>query len=220
WATNVHGTQGLLDLCQSLGLEEFHHVSTAFVCGQREGIIYEDELDQGQSYHNAYEESKLEAEQRVRRFPGIQATIYRPSVIVGDSRTGYTSAYQGIYRFIELAARLARLACRPLASEMGSERTFLPLRLPFTGDEPRNLVPVDWVSRAIVELVQRPQAHGRTYHLVSPRPVLSRDIKEIAEKELGVEGARWAGAEVLTDPTPLEQMFLDHLEEYWPYFQG
>ena len=66
WTTNVEGTQQLLDLCAATGIEELHHVSTAFVCGQRAGPIREDELDCRQVFHNDYERSKFEAERRVR----------------------------------------------------------------------------------------------------------------------------------------------------------
>jgi thioester reductase-like protein len=215
WATNVDGTQHLLDLCAALGLAELHHVSTAFVCGDRRDRVYEHELDRGQGFHNDYERSKFEAERRVRQAPGIRATVYRPAVIVGDSRTGYTSTYHGIYRFLELASRLA--GAGPAAPPA---RRSLPLRLPFTGDEPRNLVTVDWVSQAIVRLVDQPRAHGRTYHLTAERPVPAGVIKEVAEDRLQLEGVRWAGPEGLASPSPLEKSFLDHLGEYRPYFGG
>src|SRR5262249_11642230 len=107
WTTNVDGTQRLLDLCAALGVGELHHVSTAFVCGERAGPIREDELDRGQAFHNDYERSKFEAERRVRASQGLRATVYRPSVIVGDSVTGYTSSYHGFFRFLELGDRLA-----------------------------------------------------------------------------------------------------------------
>ena len=184
--TNVEGTQQLLDLCVRLGIEEFHHLSTAFVCGDRPGPVYEEELDCGQNFRNDYEQSKVEAEHRVRQTSGIQATIYRPSVIVGDSRTGHTSSYQGFYRFLELADRFAEPA--------RNGRRVLPLRLPFLGSEPRNLVPVDWVSRAVVTILNRPGRHGQTYHLVAPVPVRADAIKRIAEKLLRIDGVHWAGS--------------------------
>ncbi len=136
-------------------------VSTAFVCGDRAGPVAEEELDCGQGFHNDYERSKFEAERRVRTARGLHPTVYRPSVIVGDSVTGFTSSYHGPYRFLELGTRLAAPPRLP-----GSPQR-LPLRLPFSGDEPRNLVPVDWVARAIVRIVGQPWWHGRTYHLVA-----------------------------------------------------
>ena len=105
--TNVGGTAALLDLCRRIGLPRFHLVSTAFVCGRCRGRICEEDLDLGQEFHNPYEQSKFEAERLVRQADGIEPTIYRPAVIVGDSRTGQTSTFTGLYRVLEMAVRLA-----------------------------------------------------------------------------------------------------------------
>lgn len=219
WTTNVEGTQHLLRLAGELGLVHWHFISTAFVCGRRRGVIHEDELDLGQECHNAYERSKLTAEQAVRAFPGVCATIFRPAVIVGDSRTGYTSNYAGLYQFLALGARLAD-ACPPSSRQRGQERRRLPLRLPLSGDERTNAVPVDWVARAIVELLAQPGCHGRTFHLVSRTPVAARLVHEVAAAELGLDGVELAGADGVTRPNRIEEMFLEGLEEYWPYLGG
>jgi thioester reductase-like protein len=215
WATNVEGTERLLDLCAALGVPEFHHVSTAFVCGDRAGPVGEVELCRGQRFHNDYERSKFEAEARVRAARGVRATVYRPSVVVGDSRTGYTSSYHGFYRFLELGDRVA--APQPA---LRSARRFLPLRLPLTGDEPRNLVPVDWVARAVAEVVNDPRRHGRTYHLTARAPVPMREIEAVAAEVLGIDGVRWAGPGPLSEPTALEAAFLHQVRDYWPYLRG
>jgi thioester reductase-like protein len=208
WATNVRGTEALLRLARAVGMAEWHHVSTVFVCGRRPGLVSEEGADGGHGFRNAYEQSKCEAERRARAADGMRVTIYRPSVIVGDYRTGYTSSYTGLYRFFELAARLA-----------GARRR-LPLRLPLSGDEPVNLVTVDWVSRAIVALMRRPAWHGRTFHLVSRSPTPSRLIHEVAAEELGLDDVSLVGAGGAVDPTPLEAMFFEGLQEYWPYLGG
>jgi thioester reductase-like protein len=212
WQTNVEGTRRLLELCRSLGIESVHHLSTAFVCGDRRGRVHEDELDRGTGPANAYEASKFAAEQLLRQFPGIHATIYRPSVIVGDSRTGYTSSYHHFYRFLELAVRLS---ARP--GPGGRRQQRLPLRLPLTGEETQNLIPVDWIARAVVALMMRPRWHGRTFHLVARKPVPLREIKAFIEDRLKLVGMRWAGPEGVKDPTPLEQLVLEQFKDYWCY---
>lgn len=212
WATNVAGTRHLLACCRNLGIFEFHHVSTAFVCGETAEPIHEDDGERKRRFRNVYEQSKAEAETQVRAAAGIQATIYRPSIIVGDSCTGYTSNYHGLYRFLSLAARLAE-------APSGSMRR-LELRLPLTGDEPRNLVPVDWVSQAIVQLLGRPTWHGRVFHLTAPQPVAAKLIKEVGEEVLKIDGVRFGGPEAFATQTPLEQFFLDRVQEYWPYLHG
>ncbi len=215
WQTNVHGTRRLLELCRSLGLNEVHHLSTAFVCGDRRGVVQEDELDCGGGGGNAYEQSKFAAEQMIRGFDGIRATIYRPSVVVGDSRTGYTSTYHHFYRFLELAVRLSSGP----AGERGSRprRHRLPLRLPLTGEETQNLVPVDWVSQALVELLHRPRWHGRTYHLTARQSVRLQEIKAIIEDLLHLEGLQWVGRTGLTSPTSLEHLVQEQFRDYWSY---
>jgi nucleoside-diphosphate-sugar epimerase len=209
--TNVAATRRLIESCAAWGVREVHHVSTAFVCGDRTGPIHEADGDVGQEFHNEYEQSKLAAEQFVRTFPGLRATIYRPAVIVGDSRTGHTSSYHGVYRFLELADRLAQPG-----ADVG--RRWLPLRLPFTGEAPRNLVPVDWVSAAITQIVGREAFHGRTFHLTADYPTRAADLAAVAIEELGIGGVELAGP--VPDPTPIERMFLAGLRDYWPYLGG
>jgi thioester reductase-like protein len=209
WKTNVEGTERLLQFCQASGISDFHHVSTAFVCGKRTGVIREDDADAPGGFHNQYEHSKFEGERRLRSAAGLRLTVYRPSVIVGDSATGYTSTYHGIYRFLELGDRLAE--------RTADGRRVLPLRLPFAADELRNLVPVDWVARAVIRILLARERHGRTYHLTSPEPVPARFLKEVAEEVLGIEGVIWGTESVPAAANELERTFRDHLQEYWPY---
>jgi thioester reductase-like protein len=213
WRTNLGGTESLLALCRDAGVPEWHQVSTAFVCGRRSGLIAEEDLDSSPSFHNPYEESKFQAEQLVRQMPGIRATIYRPAVIVGDSRTGHTTSFNGVYRFMELAVRLASV--NSTAGE-----THLPLRLPLTGNELWNLVPVDWVSRTIVELLAMPQWNGQTFHLVSRSPVSTRVVRDVGAEVLNLPGVEFAGPKGVAHPSRLEQLFLDGIQEYWPYLGG
>jgi thioester reductase-like protein len=215
WRTNVLGTRRLLEFCRDIGLAEYHHFSTAFLCGDRTGVVREDELDCGRGGANAYERSKFAAEQLVRQAAGLRATVYRPSVVVGDSATGYTSTYHHFYRFLELAVRLAS----PGASRAGRKHR-LNVRLPLTGEETQNLVPVDWVSRAVVALLRRPEWHGRTFHLVARRPVRLRAVQAILEDLLHIEGIRWAGPDGLGEPTSLERLILEQFRDYWSYLHG
>jgi thioester reductase-like protein len=212
WATNADGTGRLLEWCASVGIREFHHISTAFVCGDRAGPILEDELDCRQGFHNAYERSKFEAERLVRNAGNLRATIYRPSVIVGDSRTGATSSFQGFYRFPEAADRLAK------TDAMG--RRWLRLRLPLDGNEPRNLVPVDWVARAVAHVVGTPALHGYTYHLTAAKPVTVTTVKAAVEDALKIKGVSFAGHGAVSDPSALEELFLSSLRDYEPYLYG
>ncbi|MBI4832658.1 MAG: SDR family oxidoreductase [Candidatus Lindowbacteria bacterium] len=96
---NTEGTRKTLDFAASLkSLRRFHHISTIIVSGDRTGEIYENELDKGQGFKNFYELSKFHAEKEVVKYSGrIPVTVYRPAVIVGDSRDGSIDKFDGPY---------------------------------------------------------------------------------------------------------------------------
>jgi len=171
-AVNVEGTRNLLELAQGCTrLARLHHFSTASVSGDREGVILEDELEMGQSFANPYEESKYLAERLVRHAQGdVPATIYRPSIVVGDSRTGEIDRFQGPYQLAIL------LVASPLA---------VPLPLPRKGIAPLNAVPVDFVVEAALAIGGMPAALGRTVHLVDPAPLSVRRVYELIATRSG-----------------------------------
>lgn len=104
-AINVEGTRRLLAACAALpALERFVHVSTAYVSGSHEGEFREDDREVGQDFRNTYERTKIEAERLVAG-SGLPATIVRPSIVVGDSRTGWTSSFNVIYQPLQAFAR-------------------------------------------------------------------------------------------------------------------
>ena len=97
---NVEGTRNVLDFAERAdSLQRFHYVSTCYVSGRYAGAFGEDDLDVGQQFNNYYEETKFlaEVEVQTRRDQGMPTTIYRPSVVVGDSTTGQTQKYDGPY---------------------------------------------------------------------------------------------------------------------------
>ncbi len=182
WHTNYEGTRQVLNLCRTAGVRGFHYISTAYVCGQREGRVLETELDVGQTPGNDYEMSKIEAEKLVRAAAWIDpATVYRPAIIVGDSQTGYTATFHGFYVLVKLAHTLVSRMV------LGSTAGRLLLQgLGLSGEECKNLVPVDWVAAAFTHIFSRPEHHGRTYHLVTRRPpsvtVIADVIQEAVEE--------------------------------------
>jgi thioester reductase-like protein len=164
--TNVEGTGHLLEMCRTLGIRHFHQVSTAYICGLRQGQILESDIDVGQQLGNVYEQSKLKAEKMIRAADFLeQRTFYRPASVVGDMATGYVTSFHGFYLPLQLAHAMAG---RVPVKEM-NERFFSKLGL--KGHEGKNLVPVDWLARAISELVMDERHHGRTYHLATAHPV-------------------------------------------------
>lgn len=189
WRTNLGGTRNTLDVCRELGVLDLHYVSTAYVCGTRQGVINEDELDCGQDFRNDYEHSKLLAEKMVREADFLkQLTVYRPVVIAGDSDTGYTNTYHGLYTYLRL---IAVLVWNQEPDPDG--RRYTPVRLDMTGDEKRNIVPVDWTSAVICRLFETPEAHGGTYHLAPKDPLTPREIIEAGYKYFNSYGVEFYG---------------------------
>jgi nucleoside-diphosphate-sugar epimerase len=190
WRTNVQGTANILDFCREVGIDDFHYVSTAYVCGRRQGLIMEDDLDSGQGFRNDYEQSKMTSEKLVRSADFLdQITIYRPAVIAGDSRTGYTSTYHGIYVYLRL---MSSLVWNTEPEPDGVRHT--PVRLNMTGDEPRNVIPIDWASAVICHVFKTPAAHGRTFHLAPDEPITTRQVINAGYKYFNSRGVEFARA--------------------------
>ncbi|MGO4614179.1 SDR family oxidoreductase [Nocardia sp. 2YAB30] len=154
-AANVAGTRSVLALARELDAV-LHHVSSVAVAGDHKGKFFEEDFDLGQQLTSPYHRTKFVAEKLVRESRGVRWRVYRPAIIVGDSRTGEMDKIDGPYYFF---AAIAKLGALP---------TDLPVPLPDLGAT--NIVPVDYVSAAMVELVRRPGLDGRTFHLVNPVP--------------------------------------------------
>ena len=169
---NVEGTRNVLELARAARrLRRLNHFSTAFVSGDRAGVILEEELAMRQRFHNSYEETKYQAELLVRRAQtDLPATVYRPSIVVGDSRSGEIDRFEGPYALAIL------LVASPLA---------VPLPLPGDGVAPLNVVPVDFVVDAAVSIARNPAGAGRTVHVVDPAPLSARRVYEMIAARAG-----------------------------------
>ncbi|MFD4251159.1 SDR family oxidoreductase [Amycolatopsis thermoflava] len=152
---NVDGTRHVLDLAADIGAGCLHHVSSVAVAGDHEGVFTEDMFDTGQRLPTPYHRTKFEAERLVRQQSEVPWRVYRPAVVVGHSQTGEMDKIDGPYYLFPAISRLAALPNVPLAG-------------PDLGDT--NIVPVDYVARALLELVVKPGLDGRAFHLVSPEP--------------------------------------------------
>lgn len=151
WAINVGGTRAMLDLAQRApALERFVHVSTAYVAGDRPGPYRESEGDIGQRPRNTYEQTKLMAEQDVLAAGLPGTSILRPSIVVGDSKTGWTPAFNVIYWPLRAFAR-----------------GLFPV-VPGTPEARVDIVPVDTVADALLTLASAPApAATGTFHVVA-----------------------------------------------------
>ncbi len=160
-AANVDGTRAVIELARRLDAT-LHHVSSIAVAGDFAGEYTEDDFDVGQQLPTPYHRTKFEAESLVRSTPGLRYRIYRPAVVVGDSRTGEMDKVDGPYYFFGVLSKLAVLP------------RFTPLLLPDTGRT--NIVPVDYVADALVALMHAPDSDGRAFHLTAPKTIGLRGI--------------------------------------------
>jgi long-chain acyl-CoA synthetase len=216
-ARNVDGTAHLLALARARGsrLERFDHISTAYVAGDREGLALETEVDVGQRPRNAYEASKLEAEIEVHqaRQEGLPVAVHRPSIVVGDARTGRAASFKVLYWPLAVYAR-------------GRFRTVFG-----RAECPIDVVPVDFVADAILALCARPGSLGGCYHLCAgPRRQSSvGELAGYAQAELGGRPIRYVDPDVYLRylrPVirPLLRLIRPEVAEkggvYLPYLRG
>jgi thioester reductase-like protein len=167
---NVEGTKNVLEfVSQAPHFERLQYVSTAYVSGTARGTFRETDLDVGQGFKNHYEETKFQAEVEVVRAK-LPSTVYRPGVVVGDSKTGETGKFDGPYHVLRLMEKLP------------SPGVFFRVGLGFGTV---NIVPVDFVVEAMAALASCPQGLGKTYHLCDPQPHSPGELTEMFAEAIG-----------------------------------
>jgi nucleoside-diphosphate-sugar epimerase len=168
---NVNGTENVNEWVKRLpNIERYIYFSTAYVVGNREGILYETELIAPEGFKNHYEETKYEAEVLVQMLKNeVPTTIIRPGIVKGHSHTGETIKFDGPYFIMNFLDRLKFL---PLIPRLGKGEAFV------------NLVPIDYIIQATTYLSHLDSAAGKTYHLTDPHPYRASEIYEIMMKEL------------------------------------
>jgi thioester reductase-like protein len=168
---NVEGTRNVNSLVRQIkNLNRYNYVSTCYVAGKRTGVIIETELEHAAGFRNSYEETKYLAELEVENLKTeLPITIYRPSVVVGDSKTGETQKYDGIYYLILYLKKFP-----PVLSlfNIGNERVRL------------NLVPVDFVVEAIAALSKDKDAVGKTFQIADPNPLTTHELFDVISEKL------------------------------------
>ncbi len=169
---NVKGTDHVNQFVKRLNrLKRYVYFSTAYVSGKREGIIYEHELDEGQSFRNHYERTKFDAEILVQQMKAdVPTTIIRPGIVIGNSVTGETIKFDGLYFLLNFYDRLRYLP-------------FIPYLKDGDAYPQGNFVPSDYVIKGTAYLSLHPVGEGKTYHLTDPDPYDMGEIQEMVMKE-------------------------------------
>jgi len=169
--TATSGTAYVVEIAERLEAGALHHMSTVEVAGTAAGLFGEDMFDVGQVLGTPQQRAAFEAERIVRERCVVPWQIYRPSIVIGHSRTGETDRIAGPYHFFRLLRMAAQLP------------RILPLIVPKLGET--NMVPVDFVVRALDRIMHLPAAAGTTYHLVDPRRQSAAEVLNLFADEAG-----------------------------------
>jgi thioester reductase-like protein len=192
---NAAGTRNVVELARTLPhLRQFHHVSTCYVAGRREGMILETELRHDAGYRNYYEESKYLAEMEVESAKiELPVTVHRPAVVCGDSKTGETGKYDGVYYLIHYLLRWPGVLS---AINIGNHEVSL------------NLVPVDFVVDGMAAVAFDERAIGRTLQLADPEPLSTNELFNAIAKSIDghkskiTAPAKWVRFVLMLPPSP------------------
>jgi NAD(P)-dependent dehydrogenase (short-subunit alcohol dehydrogenase family) len=154
---NIGGTRNAVRLAGAIKARRFHHVSSIAAAGLYPGIFTEEMFEEAMGLDNAYFRTKHESEGVVRRECKVPWRVYRPGIVVGHSETGEIDKIDGPYYFFKLIQKLRRS---------------LPPWMPAVGLEGGriNIVPVDFVAKAMDHIAHLPRQDGKCFHLTDPKP--------------------------------------------------
>ena len=166
---NIDGTRNVVGFANDLGATCFHHVSSIAAAGLYEGAFREDMFDEAENLDHPYFSTKHESEKIVRNECQVPWRVYRPGIVVGDSRTGEMDKIDGPYYFFKLIQRMRQL---------------LPPWMPTIGLEGGriNIVPVDFVVDALDHLAHKKGLDRKCFHLVDPEPKRVGEVLNIFAK--------------------------------------
>jgi len=205
---NVEGTANVLELAEKLGVPVCH-ISTAYIAGERTGTVYENEIDVGQAFHNTYEQTKCRAEIMIRewsRRTGLNSFVFRPSVVVGDTKGGRIMNFDGLYNLMRFFDNVGSVV---------GKKDFRAIGNP---EATKNFVPVDYVADAVWHIVR----HGlpATYHITNPSSIRLSGLRRIFADLFDLPGARFVLQSDFqkTQANRLERMYQEATSNYLPYF--
>ncbi|MCP5286279.1 MAG: SDR family oxidoreductase [Burkholderiaceae bacterium] len=167
---NVEGTRNMVEFAKAIDAKHVHHVSSIAAAGLYEGVFREDMFDEAEGLDHPYFATKHESEKIVRKECKVPWTVYRPAMVVGDSRTGEMDKVDGPYYFFKLIQRM---------------RQILPPWFPSIGLEGGrvNIVPVDYVVQALDHISHtKADNAGKCFHLVDPVGYRVGDVLDIFSK--------------------------------------
>lgn len=179
FAINYEGTKYALELAKKLRVRKFFYVSTAYTVGKRHTgveVLYPED----DSYHNPYEESKVKAEHLVFSYGDeMDVSIFRPSIIVGDSKTGEADSEFTLYGFMRALDIFRRRIVRK--NESGNNRVYRVVANPIGTS---NFVPVDYVAEILALAITKAEPYG-IYNITNPNPPTNAEVLDMFQDALG-----------------------------------
>ncbi len=232
--TNICGMEHMLDFAANGRVYFFHYVSTAYSAGARSGICLE-EIAQPLKFTNVYEETKYRAERMAAercRKEGIRYSIYRPSVVYGNSITGRSTRFNAVYYPVKTVLYLRSLFTRDIrecegenAKKMGVTFTangsiYLPIRIATATDGGVNLIPIDYFANAFTAIMDESLESG-IFHIVNRNLIKIEDLMRYTQKLFKIEGMEPCRAESFNDRprNALEILFDTYIDIYGPYMK-
>ncbi|GED71971.1 hypothetical protein BRE01_56730 [Brevibacillus reuszeri] len=210
FTVNVDGTKNTLLFAEAIGAKRFIYVSTAYTVGKE--VAGKEELySPERSFVNHYEESKCLAEHLVfSHSEKIEVVIVRPSIIIGDSRTGEADTNFGLYGLLKGLCVLKRRASRTPGWEKQTYRMRLDV------DVQTNLVPVDYVTSVLVAALTHAR-HKEIYHATNPAPPTQELVIECIKEVLdfpNLQTIPYESTESFSDEESVFQSSMSIFKEY------
>ena len=231
---NIEGTKNILDFTSEIQAKVFHFVSTAYVAGDFKGKFCEKDLILGQGFNNIYEKTKYESEVIARRYlekEKIPGNFFRPGIIMGDYASGRTTNFNALYIYFK-ALHSVRKKLKGRISTKNSELgklgireennyLILPFRIAVNPDAKKNIVPVDFVGKAICAIVERECQGINTFHLTNPSPPSFAWLNNELHPGIGVKGITLVSRDDYESEKPnrFERIINNSIKIYRPYME-
>ncbi len=209
---NVEGTRKALTLARALNVDYFNYVSTAYVAGRNTGVILESPMAEVQS-SNVYESSKVEAEQLIYAEQDMKCRIFRPSIVIGHSRTYHAINFSGLYGFLRRLIQFKGMMARVQRGYLERES----IRMSVDPDVPLNLVPVDKVARQAVTIACSDSSKA-IFHLTNRTVPTVGEALEVLFTTAGLPPPK-----IVQDATQyawIDEKFNEKIEFYNSYLTG
>ena len=209
---NLEGTKRALKIAENIGVEYFNHFSTAYVAGKSTGLIKEEAI-QNVACNNVYEISKIEAEREVLSATGFNTRIFRPSIVIGHSKTLYAFNFSGLYGFHRRVNQFVGMMQRVQQDYFDNHK----VRIKADPNAFPNLVPVDFVAKHAVKAVLGNSPY-KFHHLTNPSLTSTQEILDAVFTSVGVPVPEYVSDE--KDFNSIDEKFNDKINFYTSYLTG